>query len=128
MSDEDRLKRGEQMFERVYGGIVPLPPAGQRDEFLNLMLGHLFGEVWSRGSLSIRDRRLLLMGVIAAMGESDVFTIQARAALANGELDRSQIEDIVIMLAPYVGYPRSGRLRAAARAALEAAGEPPANR
>jgi 4-carboxymuconolactone decarboxylase len=125
MSDAERRRRGERMFEQVYAGIVPLPPEGQRDDFFNVMLEQLFAEVWTRGRLSLRDRRLMLMGVIAAMGQGDVFTIQARAALRNGELTREQIEEMVIMLAPYVGYPRTGTLRAAVAAAFaaEAGGE-----
>ena len=39
MQDEDRRARGERMFrEGVYGDVVPLPPPGQRDDFLALML------------------------------------------------------------------------------------------
>jgi 4-carboxymuconolactone decarboxylase len=116
MIDDERRRRGEQVFDAVYGGIVELPPAGERDAFLDTMLGQLFAEVWSRETLSVRDRRLLVMGAIAALGERDLFGFQARAALAKGELTREQIDEVVLTLAQYVGYPRASGLRAVVKA------------
>jgi 4-carboxymuconolactone decarboxylase len=116
MIDDERRRRGEQVFDAVYGGIVELPPAGERDAFLDTMLGQLFAEVWSRETLSVRDRRLLVMGAIAALGERDLFGFQARAALAKGELTREQVDEVVLTLAQYVGYPRASGLRAVVKA------------
>ena len=119
MQDDDRRERGERMFREVYGDVVPLPPPGQRDDFLALMLDQLVAEVWTRGALQVRDRRLLIMGIIAALGDGELFALQARAALANGELSQAQLEEIVIMLAQYVGYPRASRLRSAVAPVLK---------
>jgi 4-carboxymuconolactone decarboxylase len=110
MTNDERRARGEEMFHEVYGGIVPLPPVN--DDFLRLLLDQLFAEVWSREALSIRDRRLILVGVLAALGEGETFEIQIRAALTRGELTREQVEEVLIFLPSYVGYPRASRLRA----------------
>ncbi len=119
MHEDDRRARGERMFREVYGDIVPLPPPTQRDDFLALMLDQLFAEVWTRGALQIRDRRLLIMGIIAALGDAELFALQARAAIANGELSHAQLEEIVITLAQYVGYPRAAKLRTAVAPVLK---------
>ena len=63
-------------------------------------------EVWTRPELSQRDRRLLCIGAIAALGERDTFAIQVRSALKNGELTAEQVRELLIHLAPYAGYPR----------------------
>ena len=84
MADGERRKRGEEMLKKVYAGDVAVPPAGA-NPFSDVMLEQLFAEVWTRGGLSIRDRRLLLMGVIAALGEKDTWKIQVRSALKNRE-------------------------------------------
>lgn len=98
------------MMRKVYADIVPEP--SEASAFGDLMLEQLFAEVWTREALSVRDRRLLTMGVIAALGESNVWGIQVRAALANGELDAQQVREALIHLAQYAGYPRvSGLLR-----------------
>ena len=109
MSDSERRERGLAKFNEVYCGDLPAPPAGAM-AFFDLMLEQLFGEVWTRPTLSLRDRRLLTMGVIAALGEREPFAIQVRSALKNGELSPEQLREIVIHLAPYAGYPRAAGL------------------
>jgi 4-carboxymuconolactone decarboxylase len=75
--------------------------------FADVMLEQLFAEIWTREALSIRDRRLVLLGIIGALGERDTFQIQVKAALKNGELTAEQVREIVITLAQYAGYPRA---------------------
>jgi 4-carboxymuconolactone decarboxylase len=74
------------------------------------MMKTLFAEVWGRDVLSIRDRRLLVMGTIAAVGAFDAWAIQARAALKRGELTPEELRETLVMLAPYAGYPNVARL------------------
>ena len=114
MSDAeiDRRARGEAMFNEVYGGIVPLQPRAQRGAFLNNTVDHLFGEIWTRDALSIRDRRLMILGVAMALGESGIVEIQLKAALAKGELTPEQIEEILPFIVNYIGYPRASSLGA----------------
>ena len=52
--------------------VVPLEGASA---FADLMLEQLFAETWRREALSIRDRRLLIMGIIAEKGEATTFRI-----------------------------------------------------
>ena len=99
-----QYERGAAMMRRVYGGIVPPLPEGAMP-FNDVMVRSLFAEVWDRDVLSVRDRRLLLMGVIAAAGATDVWRIQAAAALANGELSPDELRETLVILAPYAGYP-----------------------
>ena len=109
MSDSERRERGLAKFNEVYCGDLPAPPEGAM-AFFDLMLEQLFGEVWTRPALSLRDRRLVTMGVIAALGERDTFAIQVRSALKNGELSPDQLREMLIHLAPYAGYPRTAGL------------------
>jgi len=102
---ESRRERGARMLEAVYAGSVPAPEEGSSD-FADLMLEQLFAEVWTREALPVRDRRLLVMGVIACLGERDTWKIQVRSALQNGELTPEQARETLIQLAPYAGYPR----------------------
>ena len=64
----------------------------------------------TREALSIGERRLVLLGVIGALGERDTFGIQAKAALKRGELTPEQLREVVITLANYAGYPRAAGL------------------
>jgi 4-carboxymuconolactone decarboxylase len=120
MSNETRRERGAAMMKRVYAGDVVVPPEGA-SAFADLMLEQLFAEVWTREALSVRDRRLLIMGVIAGMGESMTWQIQVKAALKNGELTPEQVREALIQLAPYAGYPRVAGLLGPTEQAIQAA-------
>lgn len=122
MSDATRRERGAEMMKQVYAGDVVVPPEGA-SAFADLMLEQLFAEVWTREALPVRDRRLLIMGVIAGMGESMTWKIQVKAALKNGELTPEQVREALIHLAQYAGYPRAaGLLGATEEAIAEAKG------
>ncbi len=109
MAKSERRKRGEEMIKKVYAGDVIVPPEGAMP-FTDIMLEQLFAEVWTREELSMRDRRLLLLGIMAEKGEADIFGIQAKAALKNGELTPDELRETLIMIAPYAGYPRAAAL------------------
>lgn len=118
MADQDdRRARGAEQFEKIYHGVVPVPEAGA-DEFVDIMLSQIFAEVWTRPALSIRERRLLIMGAAAAVGEPDILGIQSAAALKGGELTPEQLREMVLQLAQYVGYPRVGGMRRAVEKAI----------
>ncbi len=112
MSDDERRARGMKFFDEVYGGVVPFPPEHLHDDFLFNTVDQLFSEVWARPTMSVRDRRLVAMGVIASQGEAETFEIQVRASMHKGELSRDDIKEIVLLLPYYVGYPRASRMRA----------------
>ena len=108
MADAKRRERGLEMIKKVYAGDVVTPPEG--NVFTDVMLEQLFAEVWSRDVLSIRDRRILLLGIIAEKGESMTFGIQVKAALKNGELSPEEVREFMLMIAQYAGYPRAAAL------------------
>ena len=54
--DEAKRAKGAAALEDVYQGIVPVVPAGFMD-FADIMIEDLFGAVWTRPALDIRDRR-----------------------------------------------------------------------
>jgi 4-carboxymuconolactone decarboxylase len=109
-SDNERRQRGLKMFEEVYGGVVPVPPPDKQGAFFLQTIDQLFSEVWSRPNMSIRDRRLVALGAVAALGETEMFEIQIRAAIKKGELTKAQVEDLVLFLPAYVSYPRTSKI------------------
>jgi 4-carboxymuconolactone decarboxylase len=109
VSEYDR-KKGLELFDEVYArSLGQLPPAGV-SEFTDYMLETLFGKLWADERLSIRDRRLMLLGVAASQGDENILGIQIGAALARGELTVDQLEPLAVFLTQYVGYPRGSRL------------------
>ena len=82
------------------------------------MMEDLFGNIWSREGLSLRDRRLFTMGAIAALGEADVFGIQVETGLASGHLTEEQVNEMILHMVQYIGYPRTTGMRGAAGKAI----------
>jgi 4-carboxymuconolactone decarboxylase len=108
MADSERRARGIEKLKDVYAGDVVTPPEG--NIFVDTMLEQLFAEVWTRDVLSMRDRRILLMGIIAEKGEADTFGIQAKASLKRGEMEPDELRELLLMIAQYAGYPRAASL------------------
>jgi 4-carboxymuconolactone decarboxylase len=107
MSTDDRHERGLRKMAEVYAWKeVPDLPM----EFFKLTADHLFGEIWSREGLTLRDRRMLLLGVVSALGEWKVLPIQLDAVLANDELSEAELREITIFLTHYVGWPKGSTL------------------
>jgi 4-carboxymuconolactone decarboxylase len=77
--------------------------------------------VWDRSELSIRDRRLVTMGITAALGRDELFELQLIGALKNGELDETQIGEMILHIAYYLGWPLASRAIAGAQRAVAAA-------
>ena len=78
----------------------------------------LFGAIWSRPGLSVRDRRLVTIGFTASLGRVDLLETQIVGALRNGELDAEQLGELVLHLAYYAGWPNATAVQAAASAAV----------
>jgi len=105
MTGEQR-QRGLDMMREVYGWEVGDAPG----DFFHLTVDHLFAEIWTRPGLSMRDRRLLLIGALAGQGLNDVLDIQIPAALGNEELSPEELREIAIFLTHYIGWPLGARL------------------
>ena len=99
-------RRGLERMEEVYG----FEMTDGTGDFFRYTADHLFADIWSRPGLSDRDRRLLLIGLLAGTGAQDVLSIQIPAAYKNGELDDEQLREIVIFLCHYAGWPNGARV------------------
>jgi 4-carboxymuconolactone decarboxylase len=105
MSDE-RRQRGLEMMSEVYGWEVQDGPG----DFFAVTVDHLFAEIWTRPGLTLRDRRLLLLGLLVGQGLQDVADIQIGAALRRAELTPDELREIAIFLTHYAGWPSGARL------------------
>ena len=98
--DELRRKGLEKMNE-VYAWEMPDMPG----EYFALTTDHLFGRIWTRPGLSMRDRRLMVLSVVTALGLQDLLEVQVNAVLQNEELTEDELREVAIFLTHYVGFP-----------------------
>jgi 4-carboxymuconolactone decarboxylase len=100
MDASEKRKKGAAVFEEVIG----YPPPEKGPDFLKLTVENLFADVWAREGLSIRDRRLVTLTVLALMGKRDSLEGHLRAALKS-DLSYREVEELMIHLAHYAGWP-----------------------
>src|SRR6201995_2400622 len=125
--DEQRRKGLEKMNE-VYGWEMPNI---EGDDYLDLTVDHLFGDIWNRPGLSMRAKRIMTLPAVPAVGSRDLAEIQINAALLNGELTEDELKQMAVFLTHYLGFPLGSALNGAVstvvakrkKAAAKGAGE-----
>lgn len=116
MNEKERRALGEETMRDVYAGDIAAPPG--ENAFVDTMLKQLFAELWTRQTLSMRDKRLLVLGIIADKGEAGAFQVHLRAALKRGELSVDEARELLLFIAQYAGYPRAAAMLAAVEQAV----------
>ena len=106
MSDDELRATGKANMKAVYGWDID----HVEGSFVEYTVDHLFGRVWEEGDLTVRERRLMLIGLCAGSGLEDVAGLQLDAAVRLGELDADDLRTIIVFLAHYAGWPRAAKL------------------
>ena len=101
--DPSARAAGIAKMQEVYNFSVD--PEAVEGDFVAYTVDHLFGDVWCRPGLSVFERRLVTIGVLAALGKTDLLDVQFTSALANDELTEDQVRELVVHLTHYVGWP-----------------------
>ena len=98
---EELRRRSLARMTEVYGWEMQDGPG----DFFRYTADHLFGDIWSRDGLTDTQRRLVLIGVLAGQQRHDVMGIQLEAALKLGQLDATELRELVILMCHYAGWP-----------------------
>ena len=67
----------------------------------------VFGDVHARPELSARERELIIVAVLTAIGSSDPQVAAHIRALRAIDVPWEQIEETILQTAPYAGIPRA---------------------
>ncbi|TMR96680.1 carboxymuconolactone decarboxylase family protein [Nonomuraea basaltis] len=85
-------------------------PAIETVDSFGMAAERQFADIWSRTVLSVRERRLLLLGLLVGQGLDDMTDVQLDAALRGGDLTETELREVVVFLAHYAGWARGARL------------------
>jgi 4-carboxymuconolactone decarboxylase len=78
----------------------------------------IYGEVWERPGLSKRDRSLITVATLLALGREKQLDGHLTRALANG-VTQDEIGELITHLAFYAGWPAAMTAALAAKAVFE---------
>ncbi len=102
MSESERAKRGHEMRMKLFG-VVPEPSENFKD-VMAVTNEHLFGDIWTRDGLALRDRSMITVATLTALGREAQLRVHMRGALNVG-ISRQEIKEMMIHLAHYSGWP-----------------------
>ncbi|OFZ89363.1 MAG: 4-carboxymuconolactone decarboxylase [Betaproteobacteria bacterium RIFCSPLOWO2_12_FULL_62_58] len=72
--------------------------------FQEIVSEYCWGLCWTDETLSRRERSILNLGMIAALGKTHEFELHFRGALRNG-LTEKELRSVLIQIAVYCGIP-----------------------
>ena len=129
IGDDERLSRAADVRKTLTGGKASDDPL-QDMENIRAQLGDLgdwvmkwaFGEIWSRPQLSRRDRSLVVIAILAALGQEAELAFHVPGGLNHG-LTAEEIEEMMTHMCLYIGFPRAVDGMRAAKLAIKKATE-----
>lgn len=124
----DQVYKARQIDTGSFGAVRPRVPAPASEaaratatraelgtvapKFVQLTNDVVFDDLWRRPDLSVRDRSLVTIAALAAMGDDDQLEMYLRRGLESG-LTRAQIAEALTHLGFYAGWPRATKALAA---------------
>jgi 4-carboxymuconolactone decarboxylase len=99
---ETPMEKGAAILQKLFAGATPRTalPA----DFARMTVEHVFGDLWSRPGLSLEERELVTTSVLVALGREHEQRLHFRAARNLG-LSRAKLEEVVMHVAHYAGWP-----------------------
>lgn len=110
LSDAQRRERGVEVFGRLVGSSQQDPDpvvaslAGQVGALGPYAIDFAFGEVWARPELSRRDRSLVVVSILTALGRTAELEVHVPAAVRHG-VTRGELEEVMLTAIAYAGFP-----------------------
>ena len=106
--DKETHDRGMTMRRKVLGNdYVDRAMSGVDDfnrDFQRIVTQYCWGEAWGDDTLTPRERSILNLGMIAALGKMEEFATHVRGARTNG-LTPNEIRAVLTQIAVYCGIP-----------------------
>jgi len=101
-------QRGLAVFSEMFGQARAnkwaVPEDAARERLADLLLESVYGRVWGNELLTRRDRSLVTVALLAALGKEDELAIHAKAAFSNG-CSVAELHEVMIQVIIYCGFP-----------------------
>lgn len=106
MSDfeQERMKRGFEVLREMGRLDTMMNQKELYPDLYNLSVGYLFGEIWTRPHLDIRERELITLAANIALARPAGTHSHYRSAQHIG-ITKEQIMEVIIHVGHYAGWP-----------------------
>jgi 4-carboxymuconolactone decarboxylase len=103
-SEKGRAIQNQLWGERVSAGTPAAPFATVAPEYAQLVREFCFGMFWSRPGLAVRDRSLITVAMLAALGRHDELRGHVAGALNVG-ISKDELVEALMHVGVYAGVP-----------------------
>lgn len=101
---EEQWTKGLETVDQVYGaGASEMMKPYKDMRFNQEIVTNQFANLWADPALSIREKRLMVLGATTMLGRADLVEIQMLGALANDEFTDEQLDLIPLFMLFYAG-------------------------
>ena len=100
----DRFERGMRVLRKMGREKLMLNQKALSEDMYEMSVGHLFGDVWGRPGLSLRDRQLVTLAANIAMARPTGNHSHYLSSMRLGITQR-QIIEVMIQVGHYCGWP-----------------------
>ncbi|MFJ9655756.1 carboxymuconolactone decarboxylase family protein [Streptomyces microflavus] len=84
------------------GGLRAVAP-----DFEDLLLGFAFADVWARTVLPLRERALIRLGALTALGAPATATRANIDSALRAGLSQEEVSEAILQTLPYAGFPHA---------------------
>lgn len=108
-TSDERYERGRARIREIFGEYTDTIRGGFEDvapAFFRYADEYVFGELWSRPGLTLKERTLITIGSLAALGIEYTLGLHIKGALTQG-ITEEEIIETIMQVAPYGGHPRA---------------------
>ena len=102
MAKSERYEKGAARMKELFG--AEPRPGMMNEDFMQITVENLFGDIWTRPGLELKERSLITMAALTVLGKEPELKTHMRGALNIG-ISREKITEIMIHLAHYGGWP-----------------------
>jgi 4-carboxymuconolactone decarboxylase len=105
---ESRLRGGEASFREI--NCLPFAPSRDNPYSGAGILNFVFGEMWLRPGLGLKERRLITVACVAFQDAPTPIMSHVYAALKSGDVSFEEMDELALHFAAYYGWPKGSFL------------------
>lgn len=105
---ELRLQGGEASFRDI--NCLPFAPPRDNPYSGAGILNFVFGEMWLRPGLAMKERRLITVACVAFQDAPTPIMSHVWAALKSGDISFAEMDEVALHFAAYYGWPKGSYL------------------
>ncbi len=100
---QERRERGRALYAEIMAKDPPAPSSPRAAALLDFV----YAEVWSRDTISRRERRLITLACAGGADGHETLADHVYAALATGDLTYDEVQEVILQFAVYCGWAKA---------------------